>query len=58
MKTKWYFFLLTIIAVSTVLYGLQDFQKEEKIDIGIVMVGENRYQKFVGLKEGIAGSRI
>lgn len=53
MKTKWYFFLLTILAASASIYVLFDFKEEQPIKIGVLMVGENRYEKFLGLQKGI-----
>lgn len=53
MKTKWYFFFLTIIAVSAIGYALSGVQEEEPAAIGVIMIGENRYEKFVGLEAGL-----
>ncbi|MCM3667191.1 ABC transporter substrate-binding protein [Mesobacillus subterraneus] len=53
MKTKWYFFFLTTIAVSAVIYALLGIQDEESVEIGVLMIGENRYEKFDGLKAGL-----
>ncbi|CAM3983001.1 ABC transporter substrate-binding protein [Mesobacillus zeae] len=53
MKMKWYFFFVTILAVSVLLYGLFEFSDEKTPEIGVLMVGENRYQKFTGLKKGL-----
>ncbi|HAQ07325.1 MAG TPA: hypothetical protein DCR24_07320 [Bacillus bacterium] len=53
MKTKWYFFFLTTIAVSAVIYTMLGFQEEEAVDIGVLMIGENRYEKLTGLKAGL-----
>jgi len=53
MKTKWYFFFLTMIAVSAILYAWLGIQEEESVEIGVLMIGENRYEKFTGLQEGL-----
>jgi putative tryptophan/tyrosine transport system substrate-binding protein len=53
VKTKWYFFFLTTIAVSAVIYALLGIQDEESVEIGVLMIGENRYEKFDGLKAGL-----
>jgi putative tryptophan/tyrosine transport system substrate-binding protein len=53
VKTKWYFFFLTTIAVSAVIYALLGIQDEESVEIGVLMIGENRYEKFEGLKAGL-----
>lgn len=53
MKTKWYFFFLTTIAVSAVIYTMVGFQEDESVEIGVLMIGENRYEKFAGLKAGL-----
>lgn len=53
MKTKWYFFFLTTIAVSAVIYAWLGIQEEESAEIGILMIGENRYEKFTGLQAGL-----
>lgn len=53
MKTKWYFFFLTMIAVSAILYAWLGIQEEKSVEIGVLMIGENRYEKFTGLQEGL-----
>lgn len=53
MKTKWYFFFLTTIAVSVVLYAWLGIQEEDSAEVGILMIGENRYEKFTGLQAGL-----
>lgn len=53
MKTKWYFFFLTTMAVSAILYAWIGFQEDPPVRIGVLMIGENRYEKFTGLKAGL-----
>ncbi|WP_226645435.1 ABC transporter substrate-binding protein [Mesobacillus subterraneus] len=53
MKTKWYFFFLTTVAVSAMIYAFLGVKGEESVEIGVLMIGENRYEKFTGLKEGL-----
>ncbi len=53
MKTKWYFFFLTIVAVSAIIYAFFGVQREESVKIGVLMIGENRYEKFTGLEAGL-----
>lgn len=54
MKTKWFLFILTVIAFSAGLYGLVEFnQKTEPIEVGVLIIGENRGQKLAGLKQGL-----
>lgn len=53
MKLKWYLFFLTIFTVSTVIYNYIDNQPVSSIKIGVLMIGESRYEKFTGLKKGL-----
>ena len=53
MKTKWYFFFLTTVAVSALIYAFFGTQEEEQVEIGVLMIGENRYEKFTGLEAGL-----
>lgn len=53
MKTKWYFFFLTTIAVSAALYAWIGVQEEDPAEIGVVMIGDNRFEKFAGLQAGL-----
>ncbi|RSD26697.1 ABC transporter substrate-binding protein [Mesobacillus subterraneus] len=53
MKTKWYFFFLTTIAVSAILYAFLGLQEEKTAMIGVLMIGENRYEKLNGLESGL-----
>ncbi|NKE06845.1 ABC transporter substrate binding protein [Mesobacillus selenatarsenatis] len=53
MKTKWYFFFLTTVAVSAMIYAFLGVKGEESVEIGVLMIGENRYEKFTGLEEGL-----
>ncbi|GAM16099.1 ABC transporter substrate-binding protein [Mesobacillus selenatarsenatis] len=53
MKTKWYFFFLTTIAISAIIYAFLGVRGEEPVEIGVLMIGENRYEKFTGLEAGL-----
>lgn len=53
MKLKWYLFLLSIITVSFLFYGLFDSSKEAPTKIGVLMIGDSRYEKLSGLKAGL-----
>ncbi|MBT2693895.1 ABC transporter substrate-binding protein [Bacillus sp. ISL-55] len=53
MKTKWYFFFLTTIAISAIIYAFFGVRAEEPAEIGVLMIGENRYEKFTGLEAGL-----
>lgn len=53
MKTKWYFFFLTTVAVSAMIYAFLGVKGEESVEIGVLMIGKNRYEKFTGLEVGL-----
>lgn len=53
MKTKWYLFILTIATVSMLIYSAAESVVEPKTKIGILMVGDSRYEKLTGLKKGL-----
>ncbi|XJZ28907.1 ABC transporter substrate-binding protein [Bacillota bacterium Lsc_1132] len=53
MKMKWYLFLLSIVTVSFLFYGLSDSSKESPTKIGVLMIGDSRYEKLQGLKTGL-----
>ncbi|MEW8970921.1 ABC transporter substrate-binding protein [Mesobacillus jeotgali] len=53
MKTKWYFFFLTTVAVSAMIYAFLGVKGEESVEIGVLMIGENRYEKLTGLEAGL-----
>lgn len=53
MKTKWYFFFLTTVALSAMIYAFLGMKGEESVEIGVLMIGENRYEKFTGLEAGL-----
>ncbi|CAM3887837.1 ABC transporter substrate-binding protein [Mesobacillus thioparans] len=53
MKTKWYFFFLTTVAVSAIIYAFLGVKGEDSVEIGVLMIGENRYEKFTGLEAGL-----
>lgn len=53
MKTKWYFFFLTTIAISAIIYAFLGVRGEEPVEIGVLMIGENRSEKFTGLEAGL-----
>lgn len=53
MKTKWYFFFLTTVAVSAIIYAFLGFKGDGPAEIGVLMIGENRYEKFTGLENGL-----
>ncbi|WP_017756803.1 ABC transporter substrate-binding protein [Calidifontibacillus oryziterrae] len=54
MKTKWYLFFLTIITVSFILNNLASNESDSPYKIGVLMIGESRYEKYTGLREGLA----
>lgn len=41
------------MAVSAIIYAWIGFQEDQPLKIGIVMIGENRFEKFAGLKAGL-----
>lgn len=53
VKTKWYLFFLTTIAFSALIYAFLGVRGETPAEIGVLMIGENRYEKFTGLKAGL-----
>jgi putative tryptophan/tyrosine transport system substrate-binding protein len=53
VKTKWYFFFLTTVAVSAIIYAFLGVKGEESVQVGVLMIGENRYEKFTGLEAGL-----
>lgn len=53
VKTKWYFFFLTTVAVSAMIYAFLGVKGEKSVEIGVLMIGENRYEKFTGLEAGL-----
>lgn len=53
MKIKWYLFLLTILTISIVTYPLISNKDEKPLKIGIIMIGDSRYEKLIGLKKGM-----
>lgn len=53
MKTKWYLFLLTIMAISIVTYTYISNKDQKPLKIGIIMIGDSRYEKLIGLKKGM-----
>lgn len=53
VKTKWYFFFLTTIAISALLYAFLGIRGDKPTEIGVLMIGENRYEKFTGLEAGL-----
>ncbi len=53
MKTKWYLFFLTTIAFSALIYAFLGGRGEKPAEIGVLMIGENRYEKFTGLEAGL-----
>ncbi|MGG5254259.1 ABC transporter substrate-binding protein [Neobacillus sp. SM06] len=53
MKVKWYLFLLSIITISFFIYSFFDSSKQSPTKIGILMIGNSRYEKLSGLKAGL-----
>lgn len=53
MKMKWYLFLLSIVTISFIFYGLFDSTKDRSTKIGVLMIGNSRYEKLSGLKAGL-----
>jgi putative ABC transport system substrate-binding protein len=53
MKIKWYLFFLSILTVSLLTYHFFDSTREAPTRIGILMVGDSRYEKLSGLKNGL-----
>lgn len=53
MKMKWYFFLLSIVTISFLYYGFFDHSKDNPTKIGVLMMGNSRYEKLSGLKMGL-----
>jgi putative tryptophan/tyrosine transport system substrate-binding protein len=53
VKTKWYFFFLTTIAISAIIYAFLGVRGDKPVEIGVLMIGENRYEKFTGLEAGL-----
>lgn len=53
MKTKWYLFFLTIVTLAIVIFNIITVDNAPIHRIGILMVGESRYEKYTGLREGL-----
>lgn len=53
MKTKWYFFFLTTVAISALIYAFLGVRGDKPVEIGVLMIGENRFEKFTGLEAGL-----
>ncbi|WP_019153182.1 ABC transporter substrate-binding protein [Robertmurraya massiliosenegalensis] len=53
MKTKWFLFFLIIFTLSFILYSFFSFDKEVHFKVGILMAGEERNEKYNGLKSGL-----
>nr|WP_249745600.1 ABC transporter substrate-binding protein [Mesobacillus boroniphilus] len=44
---------MTTVAVSAVIYAFLGGKGEEPVEVGVLMIGENRYEKFIGLEAGL-----
>lgn len=53
MKLKWFVFFLCIIVVSSITYSFFGEKESTTTKIGVLMVGESRYEKFFGLSKGL-----
>jgi putative ABC transport system substrate-binding protein len=53
LKIKWFFFFLTIVTFSVVLYNYIEKDDNPPLKVGVIMIGESRYEKFLGLKQGL-----
>jgi putative tryptophan/tyrosine transport system substrate-binding protein len=53
MKTKWYFFILTIVIVSVLINNYISHRESPPIKVGVIMMGESRMEKLSGLKKGL-----
>jgi putative tryptophan/tyrosine transport system substrate-binding protein len=53
MKIKWYLFFLSILTASLLIYNFFDYTRETPTRIGVLMVGDSRYDKLTGLKSGL-----
>ncbi|MED3573005.1 ABC transporter substrate-binding protein [Cytobacillus praedii] len=53
MKIKWYFFILTIIVLSIITFPFISNKDQKALKIGIIMIGDSRYEKLIGLKKGM-----
>lgn len=53
MKVRWYLFFLTLLTVSFISINIFSIEKEVPTKIGVLMVGEERHEKYMGLQEGL-----
>lgn len=53
MKTRWFLFFLTILTFTFIFYSSLSFDKEVPVRIGILMMGEERHEKYIGLTKGL-----
>lgn len=53
MKIKWFIFFLCMITISAISIKLLDEKDAPPTRIGVLMVGESRYEKFSGLNKGL-----
>ncbi|UAC48767.1 hypothetical protein K6959_01990 [Bacillus aquiflavi] len=54
MKIKWFIFFLSIMTISFIFYSFIEKKADPPIKIGVLLIGENRYEKLAGLKKGLA----
>lgn len=54
MKTKWYFFILTILTVSAIFYTFIHSLERPPVKVGVVMIGDSRQEKLTGLQKGMS----
>ncbi|QED46794.1 ABC transporter substrate-binding protein [Cytobacillus dafuensis] len=53
MKTKWYFFILTIVTVSVFINNYLNVHENTPFKVGVLMIGDSRQEKLTGLKKGL-----
>lgn len=53
MKLKWFIFCLFIVITSSIIYSLFGQKETPPTKVGVLMIGENRYEKFSGLTKGL-----
>lgn len=53
MKKKWFFNIIFILIAAVLINSAMENSKEAPIKIGILTVGDSRYEKLDGLKDGL-----
>ncbi|MBS4192190.1 ABC transporter substrate-binding protein [Bacillus sp. FJAT-49705] len=53
MKTKWYFFILTVVTVSVFINNYFSVHENTPFKVGVLMIGDSRLEKLTGLKKGL-----